>query len=226
LCRNITLFFSHTKLRRVVITLLFQAFVTWNLINHKKFSNTSHALTLYATKFANWHEKERVACQELLSGVSLWLWNSLSVTENFFNNTIGNTPVTVVAFINSTECCKCFFDHIHPFGCGIGNTNALSLFPYGPEWGGLMLMLAALPNVSKNDTYWIEESVVIMDNRISSCIPTVKEPIDFAADVKDEDEPCYSSSRKITPSTGLIDGHTATKSIVVLGICVNHQCVE
>jgi hypothetical protein len=113
---NITPFFSHTKLRRVVITLLSRVFVTWNLINHKKFSNTSHAfLTLYATKFANcMHEKERVACQELLSGVSLWSWDSLSVTENFFNNLIGNAHAAVVTFINSTECCKCFFTHIHP----------------------------------------------------------------------------------------------------------------
>jgi hypothetical protein len=59
-----------------------------------------------------------------------------------------------------------------------------------------MLMLAALPNVSKNNSYRIEESLVIMDNRISACIPTVKEPMldtDFAAvDIEDENaEPCY-----------------------------------
>jgi hypothetical protein len=114
------------------------------------------------------------------------------VTENFFCNLISDAPAAaIVAFINSRECCECFLDHIHPFGCGIGNANALSLFPYGPEWGGPMLMLAALPNVSKNDSYRIEESLVIMDNRISACIPTVKEPIDFAVDIEDEIEPCY-----------------------------------
>jgi hypothetical protein len=117
------------------------------------------------------------------------------VTENFFGTLVGDTPAAaVVAFINSRECCECFLAHIHPFGCGVGNANALSLFPYGPEWGGPMLMLAALPNVSKNDAYQIEESVVIMDNRISACIPMVKEStldVDFAVDIEDESEPCY-----------------------------------
>jgi hypothetical protein len=147
------------------------------MVNHNKFAKASHAfLTCYASKFANcMNKRERVACQELLSGVSLWPWDSLSVTENFFGNLIGNAPAAaMVAFINSRECCECFLTHIHPFGCGIGNANALSLFPYGPECGGPTLMLAALPNISKNNTYRIEEPLVIMDNRISSCIPTVK----------------------------------------------------
>jgi hypothetical protein len=91
------------------------------------------------------------------------------VTENFFGTLIDDAPAAaVVAFINSKKCCKCFFVHVHLFGCDIENANTLSLFPYSPEWSDSMLILALLPNVLKNDTYRIEESVVIMNNRILS----------------------------------------------------------
>jgi len=162
----------------VVISLLSQAFVTWNLVNHNKFATASHAfLICYTSKFANcMHKRGRVVCQELLTGVSQWPWDSLSVTENFFGNLIGDAPsAAVVAFINSSECHECFLSHICPFGCGVENTNATSLFSYGSEWGGPLLMVVALPNVTRNGTYQVEELVMIMDIRTSACIPTMKE---------------------------------------------------
>jgi hypothetical protein len=94
-------FFSYQISRGAVISLLSRAFVTWNLVNHNKFTKASHVfLTCYASKFTNcMHERGRVACQELLSGVSPWLWDSLSVTENFFCNLIGDAPAAAVVAV-------------------------------------------------------------------------------------------------------------------------------
>jgi hypothetical protein len=44
--------------------------------------------------------------------------------------------------------------------------------------------MVALPNILKNGTYQIEESVIIMDSRMTACIPTMKKPL---LDKK----PCY-----------------------------------
>lgn len=73
--RDLIVVFLTSSIREAVISLLSQVFVTWNIVNHNKFTKASHAfLTCYVTKFTNcMHERGRIACQELLSGISPWL---------------------------------------------------------------------------------------------------------------------------------------------------------